>query len=218
MRDILPNFLSKAVKVFNMRDTASVLNNSSTEVTSPVQRILEATFDTNQQPLLKESLNTSGTESTRTTLLLNLSPHERAVLLTQALASIVLFLYRLAETQWPHRDTVDCTLTRQMVDNVLGSIRSGSGNEKKKKVLETIESSLIFTSCPMKQAIANLIVEAVQLAAHEIDLSHWGHEHESVINVEEDLGLQEISFSSAVSGKRAGDVVLPSGLRVLPLN
>ncbi|VBB87205.1 Putative protein of unknown function [Podospora comata] len=181
MRDILPNFFAKAAQIFNLRDPSSVL-------TDPLllNRVLDSTFGTHQKPLLAESLRRSGTESG--SILLSLSPHERAVLLTQALAGIVLFLHMLADSQWPHAGTlptsaplspgytfstpttphfpshsgsVNTDLSQRQISRELEDLRLGMG---KSILLDKIESSSIFTECQLKQDISELILKAVTLA------------------------------------------------------
>ncbi|KAK4198042.1 hypothetical protein QBC40DRAFT_96697 [Triangularia verruculosa] len=183
MRDILPNFFAKATQIFNLRDPPSVL-------TDPLllNRVLDSTFGTHQKPLLAESLRRSGTESGN--ILLSLSPHERAVLLTQALAGIIFFLHMLADSQWPHPNTLPSSaslsprytffstpttphfpsfhpssagpdLSQKQVSRELEDLRLGTG---KSILLDTIESSSIFAECQLKQDISELILKAVTLA------------------------------------------------------
>ncbi|KAK0663913.1 hypothetical protein QBC41DRAFT_328966 [Cercophora samala] len=181
MRDILPNFFAKAAQIFNLRDPSSVL-------TDPLllNRVLDSTFGTHQKPLLAESLRRSGTESGN--ILLSLSPHERAVLLTQALAGIILFLHMLADSQWPHAEALptsaplspgytfstpttphfpshsssaNADLTQRQVSRELEDLRLGTG---KSILLDAIESSSIFTQCQLRQDISELILKAVTLA------------------------------------------------------
>lgn len=218
MRDILPNFLAKAIQIFNMRDVPASLNDSSL-----LSRILDATFGRNQKPLLTESLHRSGTESG--SILLNLSPHERAVLLTQALAGITLFLHMLADTQWPQPDfshhmcredpSTPYTLTPHTIAWELEETRDG--NTGKKDLLETIEASPIFTECNLKQDIAELIRAAVaQAERFESPRRHVRGPRNLV--VEDDSELQEFSLSFVNDHRAPGDVVLPCGLTILPLN
>ncbi|KAK5655765.1 hypothetical protein OQA88_5302 [Cercophora sp. LCS_1] len=204
MRDIMPNFFMKAVKIFNMRDRLSVLMTPNL-----LERALGASFDTDQRPLLDESLHHSSTEPG---ILLGLSPHERAVLLTQALASVVMFLDRLADTQWPHRDPFPATLTKQAVDN---EIRGISADHGKRGLMETVENSGIFASCPLKHAISDLIVRSVE-QADKISSPH-GRGAGRALVVMDDSELQEMSLSF-VNDKGPNDMVLPCGLTILPLN
>ncbi|KAK4227798.1 hypothetical protein QBC38DRAFT_526160 [Podospora fimiseda] len=219
MRDILPNFLAKAIQIFNMRDVPSSLTDPSL-----LSRIIDATFGRNQKPLLAESLRRSGTESG--TILLNLSPHERAVLLTQALAGIILFLHMLADTQWPqpagdsnhytYRDpSSPYTLTPRTIARELEETRDGSTG--KKELLETIEASTIFTECNLKQEVTELIRGAVA-QAEKVESPHRHMRGPRNLVVEDDSELQEFSMSFVNDHRGPGDVVLPCGLTILPLN
>jgi hypothetical protein len=199
----VPNFFVKAVRIFNMRDTVSALTEANL-----VEKVLLAVFGSDQWPLLNESLHRNSTEPG---MLLSLSPHERSVLLTQALASIVMFLDKLADTQWPQSDGFH-TLTAQTVERELRAVGAGHA---KRELLETVEGSPIFTSCPLKAAIADLIVKAVALA-DKISSPH-GRGAAREIVILDDSELQEISLSF-VNDKSPDDVVLPCGLTILPLN
>ncbi|KAK3374781.1 hypothetical protein B0H63DRAFT_480871 [Podospora didyma] len=209
MAEIIPNFFAKAVAIFNMRDTAAVLTDPTL-----LDRILGATFEPAQRRFLEESLHHSSIESG--TILLGLSPHERAVLLTQALAGIVLFLHKLADTQWPHEDLVSpYTLPARTVERELQEIRSGT---EKQEVLETIEASRIFSSCQLKTEIADLVVKAVE-QAERVDVPNSPNQRAGSrgIVVEDDSELQEISLSF-VNDKGPDDMFLPCGLKILRLN
>lgn len=200
MRDIMPNFWAKAVKIFNMRDTSAVLKDAGL-----LGRVLLTIFDKDQRPLLDDSLHRSSTDPS---IVLGLSPHERAVLMTQAIAGLVMFLDKLADTQWPQRDPFG-TVTAQTVESELRVIGAGHA---RRELLETIEGSYIFASCPLKQAIADLIVKAVELA----DKVSSPHGRGASIIVD-DSELHEISLSY-VNDKGPDDMVLPCGLTILPLN
>ncbi|KAK4187141.1 hypothetical protein QBC35DRAFT_464069 [Podospora australis] len=217
MRDILPNFYAKAVQLFNMKDIPATLDNSSL-----LSKVLDATFGTHQKPLLAESLRRSGTESG--SILLHLSPHERAVLLTQALAGIILFLHMLADAQWPEGHegptSATVTLTEKTISRELEDLRLGGG---KKDLLEIVETSHIFTECQLKQDIAALLVKAVT-QAEKTELSKTApnnYRHNKgftrAVVVEDDSELQEISLSF-VNDHGPDDIVLPCGLTILPLN
>jgi len=203
IRDIVPNFFAKAVTVFNMRDKEAVL-------TTPdlLERILRATFGADQRPLLDESLHHSSIEPS---IMLGLSPHERTVLLTQALASVVMFLDKLADTQWPQRNPFP-TLTAYAIEREIQEITAGRA---KRELLDTVESSPIFSSCPIKQAVADLIASAVA-SADKIASPH-GRGAARAILVVDDSELQEMSLSF-VNDKGPDDMVLPCGLTILPLN
>ncbi|KAK4239586.1 hypothetical protein C8A03DRAFT_42817 [Achaetomium macrosporum] len=207
MREILPNFLAKAIQLFNLRDPSANLTTSEDLLT----RLLDATFDTSQKGLLAECLRRSGTESG--SMLLNLTPHERAVLLTQALAGILLFLHRLADAQWPHRHH---SLTPAAVKRQLEEI--GQGREKK-ELLETVEASNIFTTCTLRQGVAELLVKAVERAdaARNNGMRGVGRGESREIIVEDDSELQEILWSSVHDHNGPDDVLLPCGLTILPL-
>ncbi|KAK0703879.1 hypothetical protein B0T26DRAFT_733121 [Lasiosphaeria miniovina] len=211
MRDIMPNFFAKAVQIFNMRDSAGVLTDSSL-----LGRVLEATFDPGERLLLDQSLHYSTADSG--TMLLSLSPHERAVLLTQALAGIVLFLYKLADTQWPHEDFLSpYTLSARTLEHALRDISSG---HEKGVVLETVEASPIFASCQLKSQVADLIARAVEQAEDGRApnfVANGRHASSRAIIVEDDADLQEISMSF-VNDKNPDDMVLPCGLSILRLN
>lgn len=252
---MLPNFFAKCVKIFNMRDVSAVLAEPSLP-----SRILKAAFNqTDQFPLLAEILEHSSTESS-SLLVNNLSPHERAVLLVQGFSELVLFLHKLADSQWPHRENFSLslpppTLTAHGVERQLDEF--GMGNERI-KVLQMVEGSTVFTDCPIRQAIADLIAGAIERAEHEekgdegiamrdsdvyslaaastgvssgrylcegvVGASGGAHDHHpshraprrSVVVVD-DSDLQEISLSF-VNDKSPNDVVLPCGLKILPLN
>lgn len=210
MRDIMPNFFTKAVRIFNMRDRARVL-----ERPELLEQVLVATFGADQRPLLQESLHKSSIEPG---ILLSLSPHERAVLLVQALTAVVMFLDKLADTQWPHRnhDAFPGVLTWHTVEHEIRDIGSGRA---RRALLGTIEHSPIFTSCALTGAIADLIVEAVETAdkvADKVAEPH-GRRASKDILVVDDAELEEISLSF-VNDKHPGDMVLPCGLTILPLN
>lgn len=207
MRDILPNFFSKAVQLFNICDPAALLADATL-----LPRALDATFDASQKPLLAECLSRSGTEPD--TMLAGLNPHERAVFLAQALAGVVHFLHRLAGAQWPHQDSpaAPCVLTPRAVARELDAIRAG---REKREVLETVEASTIFTACSLRREAADLIVRAVR-NADQVESAHH-HGASRAIVVEDDSELQEISLSF-VNDTGPDDMVLPCGLTILPLN
>ncbi|KAK4131591.1 hypothetical protein BT67DRAFT_464267 [Trichocladium antarcticum] len=215
MRYILPNFFAKAVALFNLHDDPALLDATATLL----PQILNATFDPSQQPLLAECLTQSSTDPR--TILANLSPHERAVLLTQALAAPLLFLHRLAATQWPHGDghAAAHTLTARAVARVLDEIRAGA---ERRAVLQTVEASPLFTTCTLRSAIADLLVAAVgrgvkgggaavaATAAAAGRLQTGG----SRGYVEDDHAQVPLTFAAE---RGPDDVVLPCGLTILPL-
>lgn len=211
MRDILPNFFCKAVQIFNMKDVPATLDDAAL-----LAKVLDATFGAHQKPLLAECLRRSGTESG--SILLDLSPHERAVLLTQAVAGVILFLHMLADTQWPesHEPSLaDRTIARELED-----IRLGGGKED---LLEIVEASHIFAECQLKQEITRLLVQAVtqaektQLKTTAPNNYRHNKGFRRAVVVEDDSELQEISLSF-VNDHGQDDVVLPCGLTILPLN
>lgn len=211
VRDIMPNFYAKAVQLFNLRDVSSVLDDPTLLI-----RILEATFGMHQRILVDESLSHSSTEPS---IFLGLSPHERAVMLAQAMAAVILFLHKLADVQWPHRDNLrgilpPATITARDVQRVIHEIEVGT---EKRELLEEIESSPVFTSCRMRKEVADLIHRAVE-KADKGAASHFTREERArgVLMVD-DSDLQEISLAF-VNDKGQDDMVLPNGLRILPLN
>jgi hypothetical protein len=211
MRDILPNFFLKAIQLFNMRDPTSTL---TTTVPDLLPRALDATFDASQKGLLTEVLARSSTDPG--TVLLNQTPHERAVLLTQALAGALFFLHRLADAQWPHDVLLaPYTLTPGMVTRQLDEIRQG---RERREVLDAVEASTIFSTCTLRKGVADLIVEAVG-RADRVREGAAGNQHYGAargIVVEDDQELQEISLSF-VNDKGPDEAALPCGLTILPL-
>lgn len=199
-----------------MHDSSSLLDDSA----ALLPRILDATFESSQQkPILTEALRRSGTEPG--TIMSSLSPHERAVLLTQALTAVVHFLHRLAaDTQWPlgqhGEEMYTHTLTARAVSRVLEEIRSSEG--ERKKMVGAVEASPLFTTCTLKKAIADLIERAA--GEGRVSGGEFGGGGGSVashrIVVEDDSELQEISMSY-VNDKGPNDVTLPCGLTILPL-
>ncbi|EGS17831.1 uncharacterized protein CTHT_0071850 [Thermochaetoides thermophila DSM 1495] len=234
--EILPNFLAKATQIFNMRDTNTPPALADTTDNTLLFRILDAAFPSSQKPLISEILNRSGTETG--TILSSLSPHERGVLLGQALASIVLFLHRVADTQWPYNhDTAAAgaeavaplagsatahshTVTAQVVDRTLQGIKTGPGKDE---VLQAVEGSRVFTTCTHRKDIADLIVQAVEKGERaERGVQAKEHGHEGVgqmthwLTFEDEGKKQEMSLSF-VNDKSTDDVILPCGLTILPL-
>ncbi|KAJ4287463.1 hypothetical protein N0V88_007649 [Collariella sp. IMI 366227] len=181
MRDILPNFFCKAVQLFNLHDPSGTL---SSDPTILLPRVLDAAFGPSQRGLVTECLRKSSTEPG--TILSSLSPHERAVLLTQALAAAVLFLHRLAVAQWPRHLAPSSPAdpsgflslsasppTKAMGTAApLGSLqneieraaRDISHGSEGKAVLAAVEASTIFTTCTLRRGVADLIVKAVEQA------------------------------------------------------
>ncbi|KAK3339950.1 hypothetical protein B0T25DRAFT_560968 [Lasiosphaeria hispida] len=204
MRDIVPNFFAKAVKIFNLRDNAAALDDASL-----LGKVLEVTFGSDKRLFLDEILHSSSTDSG---MLFTLSPHERAVMLTQALAAIVMFLDKLADTQWPHRNAFLPTITPRTIERELDEIRSG---REKQELLETVEASPIFSSCHLKNDIADLVLKTVEMA-ERISLPQ-GRDASGVIVVDDDSELREISLSF-VNDKSPDDMVLPCGMTILRLN
>ncbi|KAK3400809.1 hypothetical protein B0T20DRAFT_153478 [Sordaria brevicollis] len=219
VREIMPNFFLKAIQLFNLRDVSSVL----TTTPNLLVRILEATFGAHQRILVDESLSHSSTEPDN--IFLHLSPHERAVMLCQAMSSIILFLHKLADIQWPYRTTnlslgvlPPSTITSHHLDQVIHDLSTGT---EKRELLEEIEASPLFTSCRMRQELADLIYESVERADKEA-ASHYTREEMrgkggGVWTMVDDRDLQEISLAF-VNDKGPDDMVLPNGLRILPLN
>jgi len=221
MRDILPDFFAKAIQIFNLRgvDPEASLNDVPSVESTLLARILDSTFGSNQKPLLAESLHRSGTEPG--SILLNLSPHERAVLLAQALAGIILFLHTLA-SDTARRDGGQRAIARALKEEETRD-ESGGGSTGKKLLLETIEASPIFAEClNLKREVSELIRAAVEAQAERLeggsDGAHAGRAGPRRIVVEDDSELQEISMSFVNDHRAPGDVVLPCGLTILPLN
>ncbi|EAQ88852.1 hypothetical protein CHGG_05471 [Chaetomium globosum CBS 148.51] len=213
--DILPHFFTRAIQIFNLRDPTAALTSDP----ALLAHILEATFDASQHGLVAECLNTNTTtdaDTNPTSLIAHLTPHERAVLLTQTLTSILLFLHRLADTQQTTTATPSgltrAALTRQLTE-------THSAPTERRAVLETVESSAVFSSCTLHGQVAEVMVRAVQGAARAREGSTGGRRHAGAprgIVVEDDSELQEISLSF-VNDQGPDDVVLPSGLTLLPL-
>lgn len=218
MRDILPNFLAKAVQIFNMRDASGSLSDGALLLS----RIVDATFGHGQKPLLDECLRASGTEPG--SILLSLSPHERAVLLAQALAGIILFLHVLADTQWPQPDfaqytcrapSTPYTLTPGAVARELEETRDGSTG--KSELLRTVEASPIFSQCTLKREVTELLTAAVA-AAEKVESPNRHVSGPRNLVVEDDSELREYSMSFVNDHRSPGCAVLPCGLTILPLN
>jgi hypothetical protein len=210
VRDIMPNFFAKAVQLFNLHDVSSVLTSDS----SLLIRILAATFGAHQHILVDESLSHSSTEPDN--IFLHLSPHERAVMLAQAMAAVILFLHKLADVQWPQRNNflgtvAPATITSRDIQHCIDEIKVGT---EKKELLEEIEESSLFTSCRMRQEVADLLYTAVE-KADKGAASHYTRQE--AFTMVDDADLQEISLAF-VNDKGPDDMVLPNGLRILPLN
>ncbi|KAK4153514.1 hypothetical protein C8A00DRAFT_43576 [Chaetomidium leptoderma] len=222
MRDILPNFSTKAIQLFNLRDPTATLTKDATLLA----RVLDAAFDTSpQRGLLAECLGSPSPSSSQLPLLLNnLSPHERAVLLTQTLAAALFFLHRLADSTARALVTLTpATVARQLdeVRQACGGGGGGGGGERRAVLLlETVEASTIFTTCTLKTDVADLLVRAVVRAAagshHHRHHGHHGTSSRGIIVEDEDSERQEISLSF-VNDKGPEDMVLPCGLTILPL-
>lgn len=210
-----------------MRDPSAALIHDP----SLLAHILEATFDASQRGLITECLgiNTSTSTSTNATststsdpdtnsnsLLSHLTPHERAVLLAQALTGTILFLHRLADSQQSTSAT-PAGLTPGAITRQLAETRGHS--TERRAVLETVEGSGVFTSCTLRGQVAEVMVRAVQRAERAREGQGGARRHAGAprgIVVEDDSELQEISLSF-VNDKGPDDMVLPSGLTILPL-
>ncbi|KAK1774762.1 hypothetical protein QBC45DRAFT_424009 [Copromyces sp. CBS 386.78] len=223
VRDIMPNFFAKAVQLFNLRDVSCVLDH---DPSSLLTRILEATFGPHQRILVDESLSHSSTDPIQNNkIFLGLSPHERAVMLAQAMAAVILFLHKLADIQWPHRDNSSsligtlppATVTGKQVQQVIDEMAVGT---EKKELLEEIEASSLFTSCRMRKEVADLIHGAVE-KADKTAASHYisrEGEQRGTSFIVDDADLHEMSLAFVNDKEGPEDVVLPNGLRILPLN
>ena len=139
-------------------------------------------------------------------------------MLAQAMAAVILFLHKLADVQWPHRNNFfgihpPATITSKQVQHVIEEIEGGT---EKRDLLEEIEASPLFTSCRMRKEVADLIHRAVEKADKNA-ASHFGREEQRGTFLVDDSDLQEISLAF-VNDKGPDDMVLPNGLRILPLN
>ena len=111
--------------------------------------------------------------------------------------------------------------------------------------MEAVEGSTIFTECPLRQGISDLVAGVVERADHEGKYKEGGaggeyshsfgggsaggakysygyggnhhHDAQRSVVVVDDSDLQEISLSF-VNDKSPDDMVLPCGLKILPLN
>jgi hypothetical protein len=222
--EILPHFFTRAIQIYNMRDPTAALTSDPSLLT----HILEATFDTTQRGLIAECLstntNTSPSPSTSTSdpdtnsnsLLSHLTPHERAVLLAQALTGTILFLHRLTDAQ-QGTSAIPAGITPGAITRQLAETRANT--TERRAVLETVEGSGVFTSCTLRGQVAEVMVRAVQSAERAREGQAGARRHAGAprgIVVEDDSELQEISLSF-VNDKGPDDMVLPSGLTILPL-
>ncbi|KAK3296362.1 uncharacterized protein B0H64DRAFT_342579 [Chaetomium fimeti] len=222
MHDILPHFFTRAVQLFNLRDPTASLVSDSTLLT----QILEATFDASQQGLVTECLGSTDSETSPSSLLAHLTPHERAVLLAQTLTATLLFLHRLADTQSSPSRSLPTGITSDTITRQLAETRASAA--ERRALLEAVESSGVFTACTLRGQVAEVMVRAVQ-GAERVRVSEGGmgggggRRHagagaagRGIVVVEDDSELQEISLSF-VNDKGPEDMVLPSGLTILPL-
>jgi hypothetical protein len=221
MCDILPDFFAKTVQLFNLRDPTSILDPDPAPpaAESLLARILFATFDDSRRAIVSDALLRSGTDTD--SLVLALTPHDRAVLLAQALAAVLLYFHRLADTQWPHGVLPASyslgpeTLSRHLEDLRRDSVR----DQERHAVLEEVEESNIFTTCTLRRNVAELLVKAIE-KADRIRNGKAGSRHpgeaRTPVEVEDDSELQEISMRFA-NDKSPNNAVLPCGLSILPL-
>ena len=197
MGEILRDYLDKSIQTFNLKDPDKTLLDPNL-----LGQILESVFDENELGLLKGSFENSGQ-----TLIGGLTPHDRACMLAQALAGVALFFHKLAETQWLHRDPVP-ELTTHIVERELNGIRSG---KERKVVLETIESSHVFSQCHLIGEVSDLVLKAVgqgeKLGAPN-----------NAFMIEDESELAEISLSFVNDHPGPDNVVLPNGMTILELN
>lgn len=199
MGEILHDFFDKSIQIFNFKDPQKVLSEPRL-----LDRIMESVFDAEELGFLrgKGSFDSSGQA-----LIDSLSPHDRACMLTQALAGVLLFFHQLAESQWLHRDPIPL-LTAHIVERELSGIRSG---KERKAVFETIENSAIFTRCNLITQISDLILKAIGQG------EKLGVTDNSFV-IEDDSELEEISLSFVNDHPGPGNVVLPNGMTILALN
>ncbi|KAB5529070.1 hypothetical protein GE09DRAFT_1064621 [Coniochaeta sp. 2T2.1] len=197
MSDILRDFFDRSLQIFNFNDPDKVLADPQL-----LDQIIESVFDAEELGFLQGSIDIGGQD-----LINGLAPHDRACLLSQALAGIILFFHRLSESQWLHRDPVP-KLTAHIVDRELSGIRTG---KERRAIFETIESSSVFTECHLASQVSDLILKAV---AQE---ERFGAS-ENAFTIEDDSELQEISLSFVNDHPGPEDVVLPNGMTVLTLN
>ncbi|OIW22515.1 hypothetical protein CONLIGDRAFT_587335 [Coniochaeta ligniaria NRRL 30616] len=197
--EILHDFFAKSIQIFNFKDPHKVLSDPRL-----LSRILESVFDAAELGFLtgRGSFDSSGQA-----LIDSLTPHDRACMLTQALAGVTLFFHKLAESQWLHRDPVP-QLTAHIVERELSGIRSG---KERKAVFETIENSSIFTQCHLISQVSDLILKAVG-QGEKLGVP------DNAFVIEDDSELQEISLSFVNDHPGPDDVVLPNGMRILALN
>ncbi|KAL1841549.1 hypothetical protein VTJ49DRAFT_6922 [Mycothermus thermophilus] len=214
-RDILPNFFAKAVQLFNLRDPSSVLDPTPAPPTesSILARILLATFDSSRRALVQDSLLRSGTDAA--SLVLALTPHDRAVLLAQTLAGVLLFLHRLADSQWPHGVLpASYALSEETLARHVEDLKASEG--ERKAVLEEVEASTVFTTCTLRRSVAELLINAIERADRIRDgkagSRHPGHARTPVM-VEDDSELKEIATRFA----NDKTPMLPCGLSILKL-
>ncbi|KAK4043854.1 hypothetical protein C8A01DRAFT_31954 [Parachaetomium inaequale] len=154
-----PTSSLKGALLFNLRDPTSTL------ITNPslLPSILNATFDASQRGrLLAKCLDRGGTEP-GPSILLNLTPHERAVLLTQALTGTLLFPHRLADAQWP-QDASPRVAPAYMLTPAAVTWQLDGIERERRGLLETVEASTLFTTCTLWGAVAELMVRAVERA------------------------------------------------------
>ncbi|KAL2271976.1 hypothetical protein VTJ83DRAFT_1347 [Remersonia thermophila] len=215
-RDILPDFFAKAVQLFNLRDPASVLDPPAPPPAPEaglLARVLFATFDASRRPLVRDELLRAGTDAG--SLVLGLTPHDRAVLLAQTLAGVLLFLHRLADAQWPHGALPasyalgEATLARHVED-------LSASEAERRAALEEVEASPVFTQCALRGSVAELLVRAIE-RADKIRDGKAGSRHpgkaRTPVTVEDDSELKEIATRFATDKTP----VLPCGLTILPL-
>jgi len=200
---ILHDFFDRSLQIFNFKDPEKVLLEPRL-----LGRILETMFDAETLGFVKASLDSDGEGHGQGQALIDgLSPHDRACMLTQALAGVVMFFHKLAESQWLHRDPVP-RLTGHIVDRELSGIRSG---KERKAMLEAIEDSRIFTQCHLATEVSDLILRAVG-QDEKSDMSN------RAFMIEDDSELAEISLSFVNDHPGPDAVVLPNGMTILALN
>ncbi|KAM7218336.1 hypothetical protein V8F06_006259 [Rhypophila decipiens] len=244
IREMLPNFFAKCVQIFNMRDVSSVLADASL----PVRILKAAFHQTDQFPLLTEILQHSSTESSSLLVNNLSPHERAVLLVQGfTLLVFFLHRLADAQWPHRENFSLSLpplTVTKHGVDRLVKELENG---KERIAVLEMVEGSTIFTECAIRQGIADLVAGVVERVEQEekteSEFYSFGggssgagpgrYVYEGVVGgsgnhpaprrqrrsvvVVDDSDLQEISLSF-VNDKSPDDMVLPCGLRILPLN
>ncbi|KAM7195409.1 hypothetical protein V8F33_006750 [Rhypophila sp. PSN 637] len=244
IREMLPNFFAKCIQIFNMRDVSYVL----AEPTLPVRILKAAFHQTDQFPLLTEILQHSSTESSSLLVNNLSPHERAVLLVQGfTLFVFFLHRLADAQWPHRENFSLSLpppTVTSQRVDRLMKELENG---QERIAVLEMVEGSTIFTECAIRQGIADLVVGVIERVEQEekresefysfVGASSGAgpgrYVYEGVVGgsgnhpaprrqrrsvvVVDDSDLQEISLSF-VNDKSSDDMVLPCGLRILPLN